>query len=605
MTTTPSRPGLAWAGLDTHPTGFKADVAARIARRLFRGAVRRLPVTVTERFRDRSPTGSSTSRIGTGGPSMTIHRPEEFYARIGRDGLIGFGEAYLTGAWEAEDLGGFLTVLAADLPRLIPEPLQKLRKAYVRRPPEAPAQHPGQHPREHLAPLDLSNEMFRVFLDDTLSYSSALFDTSCSPGLLLQAAPPEISDDEPRRGPGAQDRPPARPGRRDRGHPGAGDRHRLGRAGDPGGPPRCHRALGHPLQRAARARRGAHRRCRVRRPRARRAERLPRRVTGTLRRRCARWRWSRRSGTSTGRRTSRPSTGSSPRAARWGSRRSRCRTTGCSPPGTRGPGSTSTSSPAASCPRSRRSTRSPAPTPRLRITEQLSFGPALRRDAAPLGHHVHGRSRAGARTRLRRDLPADVALLPGVLAGRLRLGLHRRAAARAREARGDGALVGRASDPHAVDRAGAAPAARGRAAPLRGRRPAGAAARLGRQRGRAGGPAAGRAALPRRGSPPAVAPGRARRRPGLRHRRARGARRPRRRAHPRLVGGRGPRPVRCPPVAVGLRPGPAHRPRRRRRRHAASARPPRRPAFEVGGTARSATAARSATTTTSPTSSTP
>ena len=44
-----------------------------------------------------------------------MHRPEEFFARIGRDQLIGFGEGYMTGAWDAEDLGGFLTVLAAEI----------------------------------------------------------------------------------------------------------------------------------------------------------------------------------------------------------------------------------------------------------------------------------------------------------------------------------------------------------------------------------------------------------------------------------------------------------------------------------------------------------
>ena len=44
--------------------------------------------------------------LGRGGPEMRIHRPDEFFARIGRDGLIGFGEAYLTGAWDADDLAG-------------------------------------------------------------------------------------------------------------------------------------------------------------------------------------------------------------------------------------------------------------------------------------------------------------------------------------------------------------------------------------------------------------------------------------------------------------------------------------------------------------------
>ncbi len=187
MTTTPTRPTHAWPGLDTPPSGLKAGVAARVARQIFRGAVRRLPVTVHE----------GTSTFGLGGPEMVIHRPEEFYARLGRDGLIGFGESYLTRAWEAEDLGGFLTVLAADLPRLVPEPLQKLRAAYVRRPPKT-HDNTTDHTRDNIAHhYDLSNDMFRLFLDETLSYSSALFDTSVvDQHGWSQAAPPEVSDTE-------------------------------------------------------------------------------------------------------------------------------------------------------------------------------------------------------------------------------------------------------------------------------------------------------------------------------------------------------------------------------------------------------------------------
>ena len=189
MTMTPARPNAThWPGLDAYPAGPKAKVAARIARQLFRAAVRRLPVTVVE---------GSYGGIGTGGPKMTIHRPEEFYARLGRDGLIGFGEAYLTQAWEAEDLGGFLTVLSAQLPTLIPAPLQKLRKAYVRRPPSH-QKNSEDNTRGNIAHhYDLSNDMFRLFLDETMSYSSALYDaTVVDRGDHLQAAPPEGHDSE-------------------------------------------------------------------------------------------------------------------------------------------------------------------------------------------------------------------------------------------------------------------------------------------------------------------------------------------------------------------------------------------------------------------------
>jgi cyclopropane-fatty-acyl-phospholipid synthase len=106
---------------------------------------------------------------------MVVSRPEEFFLRLGRDQLIGFGEAYLTGAWDAEDLGGFLTVLASRIQHLIPEPLQKLRALVVRKPPEDDLSS-AENSRDNIAHhYDLSNDLFELFLDPTLSYSSALF----------------------------------------------------------------------------------------------------------------------------------------------------------------------------------------------------------------------------------------------------------------------------------------------------------------------------------------------------------------------------------------------------------------------------------------------
>ena len=190
MTTTPMRPAEAWPGLDTVPSDLRTEVSARVARRLFRAAVSRLPVTVRE--------GSDSTRTwGRGGPEMRIQRPTEFYSRLGRDGLIGFGEAYMTGAWGTDDLGGFLTVLAAKLPTLIPAPLQTLRAAYVRRPPRA-HKNTEDNTRQNISHhYDLSNDLFKLFLDETLNYSSALYDTSVTDrGDHLEAAPPEGQDDE-------------------------------------------------------------------------------------------------------------------------------------------------------------------------------------------------------------------------------------------------------------------------------------------------------------------------------------------------------------------------------------------------------------------------
>jgi cyclopropane-fatty-acyl-phospholipid synthase len=167
MSTLVHRPALdQWPDLARVPSGTRTHVSAYVARRLFTAGVRRLPVTV--RLERRT--------LGTGGPEMTIHRSEEFFARLGRGALIGFGEAYLTGAWDAPDLGAFLTVLAADLPRLVPDRLQRLRAVAVPRPPRR-ERSTRVNSRNNIAHhYDLSNELFEQFLDETLTYSSALFE---------------------------------------------------------------------------------------------------------------------------------------------------------------------------------------------------------------------------------------------------------------------------------------------------------------------------------------------------------------------------------------------------------------------------------------------
>jgi cyclopropane-fatty-acyl-phospholipid synthase len=112
---------------------------------------------------------------GRGGPVMVVTRPEEFFLRLGRDQLIGFGESYLTGAWDAEDLTGFLTGLASHVADLVPQPLQRLRSLVFRGTPTA--HRPSQdHTRELIAHhYDLSNDLFRLFLDESMTYSCALW----------------------------------------------------------------------------------------------------------------------------------------------------------------------------------------------------------------------------------------------------------------------------------------------------------------------------------------------------------------------------------------------------------------------------------------------
>jgi cyclopropane-fatty-acyl-phospholipid synthase len=168
MTTYLNRPALdQWPDLAPARPGLRTTVSAAVARRLFLAGIGRFPVTVHLEGRT----------LGTGGPEMTIHGPDEFFDRLGRGLLIGFGEAYLTGAWDAEDLGGFLSVLAADLPTLVPPALQKLRALAVRRPPSHEKSTRANSQRNIAHHYDLSNDLFELFLDPGLSYSAGLFGT--------------------------------------------------------------------------------------------------------------------------------------------------------------------------------------------------------------------------------------------------------------------------------------------------------------------------------------------------------------------------------------------------------------------------------------------
>ncbi len=110
-------------------------------------------------------------------PVLRLHRPRNFLHRIGATGLIGFGESYQAGDWDAPDLVALLSVLATAPETLVPTGAQWLRRIYTRRPPAtelSTAENARHNIRRH---YDLSNELFALFLDPTMTYSSAVFPT--------------------------------------------------------------------------------------------------------------------------------------------------------------------------------------------------------------------------------------------------------------------------------------------------------------------------------------------------------------------------------------------------------------------------------------------
>ncbi|OSC42654.1 class I SAM-dependent methyltransferase [Mycobacterium decipiens] len=158
-----------WPAVAKVPTGRVAAASATITNRLLRRAAARLPLRLVY------PDGTAIGAANPSSPSLILHQPEALARRIGRHGLIGFGESYMAGEWSSTDLIRVLTVLAASVTDLVPRPLHWLR-------PIAPAFRPSrrgpsrdQARRNVAVHYDLSNDLFATFLDETMTYSCALF----------------------------------------------------------------------------------------------------------------------------------------------------------------------------------------------------------------------------------------------------------------------------------------------------------------------------------------------------------------------------------------------------------------------------------------------
>jgi cyclopropane-fatty-acyl-phospholipid synthase len=141
---------------------------AAVARRLFVRAMSRLPLRVE--MADGAVLGADPN-----GPLLVVHDPAALYARVGDGALIGFGEAYLAGNWDSPQLVEVLEVLASHVAGLVPRPLQLLRGLGTLRQPTSFANTRSGARRNIARHYDLSNDLFALFLDETMTYSSALF----------------------------------------------------------------------------------------------------------------------------------------------------------------------------------------------------------------------------------------------------------------------------------------------------------------------------------------------------------------------------------------------------------------------------------------------
>ncbi|WP_051966822.1 class I SAM-dependent methyltransferase [Kitasatospora mediocidica] len=148
-----------------------AGLRAPLARRLLRQVARRLGLQVE------LPDGGILVAAAAGAPVLRLNHPDAFFRRVGAGGLIGFGEAYQAGDWDSPDLVGLLTVMAGSMDTLVPPSLQWLRRWYALHRPTDQLNTPEGARRNIQRHYDLSNELFALFLDPTMTYSAALFVT--------------------------------------------------------------------------------------------------------------------------------------------------------------------------------------------------------------------------------------------------------------------------------------------------------------------------------------------------------------------------------------------------------------------------------------------
>jgi cyclopropane-fatty-acyl-phospholipid synthase len=138
-----------------------------LARGIAKRAERRLGIKI-----------ASDQDAASDAPILLLRRPESFYRRMGADGLIGFGEAFQVGDWESGDLARLLTVLVTGTDRIMPRPLQRIRgHRAAPRPPKEQEQTVDGAMRNARHHYGLPGGLFRVFLDETMCYSSAIFMT--------------------------------------------------------------------------------------------------------------------------------------------------------------------------------------------------------------------------------------------------------------------------------------------------------------------------------------------------------------------------------------------------------------------------------------------
>jgi cyclopropane-fatty-acyl-phospholipid synthase len=130
--------------------------------------------------------GSSSMDFGTAAVQLretlraTIHvRDPQFYRRTALNGSVGAAEAYMEGMWECDDLVALVRILVRNQDRLdaVERGPARIGAALLRAWHSLRRNTREGSRRNIAAHYDLGNDFFKLFLDENMMYSSALYAT--------------------------------------------------------------------------------------------------------------------------------------------------------------------------------------------------------------------------------------------------------------------------------------------------------------------------------------------------------------------------------------------------------------------------------------------
>jgi cyclopropane-fatty-acyl-phospholipid synthase len=144
----------------------------------------------TLRFWDGTEVPSTTGNGG--GPTFTVRSPRALAHALRAPGQLGLGRAYVAGDLEIDDIDGVIELLSGWSPPPVERAAQArlalaaARAAGLQRPPRPPQAELRPRGKRHSVArdarsvrhhYDVSNEFFALFLDASMTYSCAIFQT--------------------------------------------------------------------------------------------------------------------------------------------------------------------------------------------------------------------------------------------------------------------------------------------------------------------------------------------------------------------------------------------------------------------------------------------